>query len=128
MRRHESHAEIAFYARNLFKKARETVFKTEIFAVRIDVLSQQGYLFITLVDKSLKFVRDRGHGAAAFSSAHIGHDAISAEIIAAVHDIQPGVGATRAENGSIFAYRRLFVFQYGENAATLIFDRIDIFG
>ena len=128
MRRHESHAEIAFYTRNLFKKTRETVFKTEIFAVRIDVLSQQNYLFITFVDKSLEFVRDRGHSAAAFSSAHIRHDAISAEIIAAVHDIQPGVGAARAENRSIFAYRGLFVFQYGENAAMIVFDRIDIFG
>ena len=51
-----------------------------------------------------------GFRAASLSSPDVRHDTVGTEIVAAVHDIQPRVGAAGAVKTLVFVYRRQFVF------------------
>ena len=57
-----------------------------VFAVAIDVLAEQGDLFIALIDELFALFDDAFWGAGDFLAAGIGDDAIGAEFIAAADD------------------------------------------
>ena len=81
----------------------EQVGKIDLFvqplAVAVDVLPQQGDLLIALRHQLLKLRQNGGGFAAALPPAHIGYDAVGAEIIAAVHNGQPRAEARIAADG-----------------------------
>ena len=81
----------------------EQVGKIDLFgqalAVAVDVLAKQGDLFVTFSNQLLELGQDGGRFTAALTPAHVGHDAVGAEIIAAVHDGQPGAEAGIAADG-----------------------------
>ena len=68
-------------------------------AVAVDILTQQGDLLIALRHQLLKLRQNGGGFAAALPPAHIGHDAVGAEVIAAVHNGQPRAEARIAADG-----------------------------
>ena len=55
-------------------------------AVGVDVLAEEGDLFVTAGLQVAHFVEDGLHVTAALASAGIGHDAVGAEIITTAHD------------------------------------------
>ena len=61
----------------------------QIFAIGVDILSQQGHFPIPLRLELAQLLQDIFHGAAAFFSSGIWHDAVGAELIAAIHDVDP---------------------------------------
>ncbi len=63
----------------------------QIAAIRVNVLAQQRDLAHALAHQTGHLVDNLLEGAALFAAAHIRHDAIGAEIIAARHDGHPGV-------------------------------------
>ena len=63
----------------------------QIFAVRIDVLPQKRDLFISLRDEFSAFRDDILRFAAALPPPDVGNDAVSTEIVAAVHNVDPCV-------------------------------------
>ena len=71
-------------------------------AVAVHVLAQQGDLFVTRLHQLAALRQNVLGAAAALSAAHIGHDAVGAEIVAAVHDGQPGPEVRIAADGHLF--------------------------
>ena len=52
-------------------------------------MAQQGEFLVALFNRGFNFLNDIFHAAAALTPAHIGHDAVGAEIIAAIHNGNP---------------------------------------
>ena len=63
----------------------------QIATIRVNILAQQRYLAHALAYQAGNLVNNLLEGAALFATAHVRHDAIGAEIIAARHDGHPGV-------------------------------------
>ena len=99
MGRHETQAEIARQARDLRHEVGEIHAEAEVLAVRIDVLAEQRDLLIALRDQRAALLQDVLRLAGALSAAHIGHDAVRAEIVAAVHDGDPRLELILAHDG-----------------------------
>ena len=59
-------------------------------AVAVDVLAQQGDLLVAGLHQALELGQDVRRAAALFPAADVGHDAVGAEVVAPVHDGQPG--------------------------------------
>ena len=68
----------------------------QILAIRIDILSEQRDIFIAFFYQAAQLCLDVLRLPAALSAAHIRHDAIGAEIVAAVHNGQPCMAALAA--------------------------------
>ena len=68
----------------------ESVLVAKILAVGINVLSQQSKFFITILHRCLNLGNNIIDATAALASAYIRHDAVGAEIIAAIHNRNPG--------------------------------------
>ena len=95
--RHKPESELTLVLADFPQQIGEIESAVRVVPVRVDVLPQQRDLLIPFVEQGSHFRNDMFGTAAAFPSAHIRHDAIGAEIIAAVHDIHPGVRVTGAE-------------------------------
>ena len=74
-------------------------------AVGIDVLPEQRDLFIAAVEQVVDLGDDGVRRARTLPPAHIRDDAVGAEIVASVHDVDPGVGIARAEGNILLAHR-----------------------
>ena len=70
-------------------------------AVAVHVLTQQGDLFVACFHKAAELGQDVAGLAALFAAAHIGHDAVCAEVVAAIHDGQPGAELALAPDGDV---------------------------
>ena len=70
-------------------------------AVAVDVLSQQCDLLIACLHKTAELGKDITGLAALFAAAHIRHDAVGAEVVAAVHDGQPCAELALTPDGDI---------------------------
>ena len=73
----------------------------QTFAIAVYVLAQQGDFFIALLYQRFELCQNIRRGAAALAPAHIGHNAVGAEIIAPVHDGQPGAEAGITPDGQL---------------------------
>ena len=73
----------------------------QTFAIAVYVLAQQGDFFIALFHQGFELCQNIRRGAAALAPAHIGHNAVGAEIIAPVHDGQPGAEAGITPDGQL---------------------------
>ena len=58
-------------------------------AVAVDVLAQQGDLLVACLYEALELGEDVAGLPALLAAADVGHDAVGAEVVAAVHDGQP---------------------------------------
>ena len=75
------------------------------FAVAVDVLPQQGDLLVTGLHQAAELGQDRVGFTAALPPADVGHDAVGAEVVAAVHDGQPGPEAGVPPDGQVLHHR-----------------------
>ncbi len=70
-------------------------------AVAVDILAQQGDLLVARFHKAPELGQDIAGLAALFAAADIGHDAVGAEVVAAVHNGQPGAELALAPDGDV---------------------------
>ena len=70
--------------------------QAEVFAVGVDVLAEKRDVFITGGDQLLCFPDDILRQTGALAPAHVGNHAVGAEVVAAVHDGEPGFDAAVA--------------------------------
>ena len=73
-----------------FQETRKSFLLTAVLAVGVDVLAEQRKFPVAQGHCSPDFPADGFRLAAALASAHIRHDAVRAEVVAAVHDGYPG--------------------------------------
>ena len=86
---HKMNDVIALDLIKLGEQVCKVVVKAAVLAVGVDVLSEQGYILVACSDE----LRELGNNvllfSASLSAAHVRHDAIGAEIVAAVHYRHP---------------------------------------
>ena len=80
---------------------------SEVFAVAVDVLTQQRDVLVPGGDQLPRLGDHVVKAARALASAHIGHDAVGAEVVAAVHDAQPGLHVPGAAHGQTLRHHAL---------------------
>ena len=83
------------------QKLAEAFLFASILAIRIDILPQKGELLITQGHGLFNLMADGLGTAASFPAPHIGHDAVGAEIITAIHDRNPSGKAALANKGPL---------------------------
>ena len=102
MRGHEAYDEIAVDIIYLAQKRCKIHLALAVVSVGIDILPEQGYFFISALDKLARLADYNIAAAAALASADIGNYAVSAEIIAPVHYRQPRL------EGAVSVQRQIF--------------------
>ena len=101
VRGHEAQAEFARKLRNLRHEVGKVHAAGQILAIRIDVLAQQGDLLVARGDQPAALLQHVLRAAAALTAAHVGHDAVGAEIVAAVHHGHPCLERVRPCDGDM---------------------------
>ena len=96
----------------------------QILAVGVDVLPQQGDLLEALRHQTAHLIDDLLRGAAALPAADVGHDAVGAEVVAAVHDGHPRPCAPLPHHGKPLGDGAVLV-RHGEHALPLGVDLIE---
>ena len=76
MRCHKLNGKISVNLIYVPKQVGKIITDIKVFAIRIDVLPEQRYLFISLGNKSANFFKNVFGSAASFASANIRHYAI----------------------------------------------------
>ena len=102
---------LAHYDKAAFMTAQKlgkTVGVTEIETVGVDVLPQETDLPVVLCLQFPQFGEDVADAAGAFLAAGIGHDAVGAELVAAIHDIDISLAGAGASDRQIFDDPALF--------------------
>ena len=99
----------------------------QILAVGVDVLPQQGDFPEALGHQLPHLVDDPLRVAAAFPATDVGHDAVGAEVVAAVHDGHPGAGAALADHRHTLGNGAVLIL-HGEHPAPLGIDLIQQLG
>ena len=107
MARHKANRKIAFDRANAAKKFSEITFTTKFLAIGIDILTEQGNLTAAGCHKVFYFFQNTFGTAASFSTAYVRHDAVGAEIVAAVHDAHPSAERAFTANGNTLGNNRL---------------------
>ena len=94
-------------------------------AVRIDVLTQQGDLLVASLHQLTHLADNVLLGAAPLPASAVGHDAVGAEIVTAVHDRYPGAVARLAADGRTLGHGlgKVLLGLCGDEAA-LLFDGV----
>ena len=90
---HEPQTEIPFQRTDCpdnVGKVRIRIGQRQILPVGVHILSQQGDVLCPVGNEHFRFGENILHPAAPLSTSDIGDDAVGAEIVAAVHDGQPG--------------------------------------
>ena len=77
--------------------------------IGINVLTEQGYILIAAFNKRSHLGNNVCLIARALSAARIGHNAIAAKVVTAIHNRHPSLIATFAANGHTLAYYSEFV-------------------
>ena len=96
---HEAEGEIPVQLRDLSEQVREVDLHAQILAVGVDVLAQEGEFLIAPAYQVPAFVQNVLRQAAALPAPDVGDDAVGAEIVAAVHDRDPGLEIVRPHHG-----------------------------
>ena len=106
VRGHEAHAADARHLVDHLEEVRK-VRELVVLAVGVDVLAEQSDFLIAVLHGLLDLADDVLGQAAALAAAHVRHDAVGAEVVAAVHDRHPGREAARARDGHVIRQFRL---------------------
>ena len=91
---HKAQAEIAVNLRDLLDQLRKAASARK----GVDVLPEQSHILGACSNHIAHLIEHKMIVAAALSVAHIGHDAVRAKIVAAVHNADPRLGAARAQD------------------------------
>ena len=102
MRRHEAHAADPVHLADFTEKLRETDRIFQAFAVGIDVLSQEHDFADAVTGQRFRLPDDLARLPAPLPSPDIGDDTVTAEIVAAEHDVDAGLERVFALNGKVF--------------------------
>ena len=76
---------------HLAQKLGETRGAVQVAAIGVHVLTEQGDLLDALPYQAMHFFKDILEDAAALATAHVGHDAVGAKVVAAIGDGHPGM-------------------------------------
>ena len=98
---HETDALQSLNLINLAEKLGKCHRLLQVLSVGVDVLSQQHDLHNAVCYQSLDLIDDILRLSAALPSAHVRHDAVAAEVVAAKHDVDTGL------KGIFAVYRKL---------------------
>ena len=99
VRGHESNEKISRNVVDGGQQVREVHGLGQVLAIGVHVLAQEGDVFIALLYQAPHLVQDVLRCAGALPAPDIGHDAIGAEVVAAIHDGHPGLDAVLADGG-----------------------------
>ena len=99
---HKAQPEIAGHGVETAQKIGKIHVNAEILTIGVDVLAEQRNLLVTRRDQLTQFFLDLLRSAAALSAAHIRHNAVGAEIVAAIHDGQPRLCALGTQHRQTF--------------------------
>ena len=97
--RHEAQPEVSRQLCDLGHEVGKINAQPQILAVGVDVLAQKRNVLIARRDEALDFFENLLGPSRALPPAHIRHDAVRAEIVAAVHDRHPRLEIGRAHDG-----------------------------
>ena len=93
---------------------------SEILAVGVDVLAEQRNVLVALGSTSSRASSTISSGRRdSLTAADVGHDAVGAEIVAAVHDRQPGLDAAVAPQGHALGDRAVALSRWRKRACGL---------
>ncbi len=115
---HEAHPVVAVDPVDLREEIGKIIACAEILAVAVDVLAEQRDLLITCRDQLAHLAHDLLRLAAALAATDVGHDAVRAEVVAAVHDAHPCAHAADAVDGDILRDAARLIVD-GKDAAAL---------
>ena len=96
---HEAEQEVAGDLRGCPEQVGEVHGLVQILAVGVDVLAQQGDVPVPLGHQAADFVQDDLRLPGALPPTDVGHDAVGAEVVAAVHDAHPRLHPLLAHQG-----------------------------
>lgn len=116
MRRHEAHAADARHFIDHLQKIRE-IRELVVLAIGVDILAEQRDFLIAVLHGFLDLAHDVLRQTAALAAAHVRHDAVRAEVVAAVHDRHPGREAARTCDRHIVRQFRLAELDIDDVAA-----------
>ena len=98
---HEADALYTIHLAHLIEKLCKADGILQPFSVGIDVLSKQHDLAHAVCSQVLRLSQDLPGISASLAPAHIGHDAVTAEVVAAEHDIDAGLIGIFSLDGKI---------------------------
>ena len=98
---HKADVVIAGHSAQQIEQVGEIDLFLQPLAVAVHVLPQQGDLLIARLHKAAELRKDIAGLAALLAAADVGHDAVGAEVIAAVHDGQPCAELALAPDGDV---------------------------
>ena len=98
---HKADVIIAGHRAQQVEQIRKVHLFFQTLAVAVDVLSQQCDLLIACLHKTAELGKDITGLAALLAAAHIRHDAVGTEVVAAVHDGQPCAELALTPDGDI---------------------------
>ena len=98
---HKADVIIAGHGAQQVEKVGEIDLLFQTLAIAVHVLTQQGDLLIARFHKTAELRKDIAGLAALLAAADVGHDAVGAEVIAAVHDGQPCAELALAPDGNV---------------------------
>ena len=87
-------------------------------AVAVDILPKQHDFLHAALQKALGLAQDVVRAAGALAPAHIGHDAVGAEVVAAVHDGDVGVPGVEPLNRQVLG-DEVFLVRHADHAGLL---------
>ncbi len=102
--RHEADAVVARDRVHQADQVCEVHAAAEIFSVGVHILAEEGDVLISGGNELARLGHDVLRPARALASAHVGHHAVGAEIVAAVHDRQPGLHVSVAAAGDALGH------------------------
>ena len=124
---HEADEVVALDLVQVGQQISKIIAGAQILAIGVDVLPQQGDLLEAVGHQLPHLVDDPLRVAAAFPAADVGHDAVGAEVVAAVHDGHPRAGAALADHWHTLGNGAVLIL-HGEHPAPLGIDLIQQLG
>ena len=98
---HKADLVIAGYSAEQIEQISKVHLFFQALAVAVHVLAQQSDLLVSGFHQPPELRQDIAGLAALFTAPHIRYDAVGAEIVAAIHDGQPGAELTLAPDGDV---------------------------
>ena len=107
---HKADLEITGDLGDQFQQISEVNTTIQILAIGVNILTQEGNITNSTFDQFSALGQNILRLAAPFTASDIGHNAVGAEIIAAIHDGNPCFQGVVADLGDTFGDRACFIF------------------
>ena len=107
---HKAHQEIAVQLGDHLQKIGKIHAAAQILAVGVHILTQEVNFLAAAGDQLPALSQNILRLPAALPAPHIGHDAVGAEVVTAVHDAHPAFQAAAADNGQTLSNGAGLVF------------------